>query len=172
MFSGWQTFFQMTGDVAATLTGLLFVVATLTSGRSSSTMARGVKLFTTPTVFHFASIIIISALPLAPDSEGSLPSYIIIGWAGFGLGYSGYLAFSINAIDDPTHWSDFWCYGIAPTVAYLALTAATLAAVMQLRHAVFLVSLALLILLLVAIRNAWDLVTWLAPRRNNSNDGA
>jgi hypothetical protein len=33
-------------------------------------------------------------------------------------------------------------------------------------HAVFFEALCLLGLLVVAIRNAWDLVTWLAPRRD------
>ena len=75
MFSGWQTFYQMTGEVAATLTGLLFIVASLISGRQIEKMARGVKLFTTPTVFHFASVIVISGLALASGSEGAWPGF-------------------------------------------------------------------------------------------------
>ena len=46
MFAGWQTFYQMTGEAAATLTGLLFIVASLTSGRQNPMHERGVMLFT------------------------------------------------------------------------------------------------------------------------------
>jgi hypothetical protein len=33
------------------------------------------------------------------------------------------------------------------------------------RHAPYGVALCLLLLLVIAIRNAWDLITWLAPRQ-------
>src|ERR1700728_3646185 len=65
MFSAWQNLYQMTGEAAATLIGLLFIVASLTAGRQHSPVhERGMQLFTTPTVFHLVSVLVISALTL------------------------------------------------------------------------------------------------------------
>lgn len=168
MFGSWQSFYQMTGEVAATLIGLLFIVSSLTAGRPTSAMSRGVALFTSPTVFHLTSVLVISALALAPDGEGEPRAGIMAGWAVLGLAYAVVLAVRIRSIPDPTHWSDFWWYGVAPSITYLALAAATASACAVLPHAAYFVALSLIVLLLVAIRNAWDLVTWLAPRRDLS----
>ena len=165
MFSAWQNLYQMTGEAAATLIGLLFIVASLTAGRQHSPVhERGMQLFTTPTVFHLVSVLVISALTLVPDGEG-FRTALMLGWAGFGVIYTTFLTVQLNRIEEPTHWSDFWCYGVAPTVVYLALAGATSCAWAQLPHAAYFVALCLIALLLVTIRNAWDLVTWLAPRR-------
>jgi hypothetical protein len=165
MFSGWQTFYQMTGEAAATLTGLLFIVASLTSGRPGPANERGVMLFPTPTVFHLASVLVISALALAPDWEGQSRAVLMLAWALSSLVYTTVLAIKIRAIPDATHWSDFWWYGAAPPATYLALAGATGLVCARTPHAAYFVALCLMVLLLVTIRNAWDLVTWLAPRR-------
>jgi hypothetical protein len=165
MFSGWQTFYQMTGEAAATLTGLLFIVASLTSGRQSRKHERGVMLFTTPTVFHLASVLAISALALAPDGEQSRIA-LMVGWAGLSVVYTVFLAVQLARIEDPTHWSDFWWYGVAPAAVYLALAGAAALACAHVPHAADFLALCLIALLLVTIRNAWDLVTWLALRQD------
>jgi len=168
MFSGWQSFYQMTGEVSATLIGLLFIVASFTSGRPDSPVfTRGVSLFTTPVVFHLASILVISALALVPDGVGAFRAAIMTGWALLGFGYAIGLAMRIFMISDPTHWSDSWCYGAAPALTYLALVAATGSAWVGISHGAYYIALCLIVLLLVTIRNAWDLITWLAPRRNS-----
>jgi hypothetical protein len=163
MFAGWQTFYQMTGEAAATLTGLLFIVASLNSGRNS-THERGVMLFTTPTVFHLASVLAISAIALAPDGEW-FRAALMLAWAALSVVYTAYLAAQLYRIENPSHWSDFWWYGAAPAVIYLALAGATGLTCARVPHAAYCVALCLMVLLLVTIRNAWDLVTWLAPRR-------
>ena len=172
MFSGWQAFYQMTGGAAATLTGLLFLVASLMSGRPMSASAVGVRLFTTPTVFHLASVLVISALALAPTGEGDLQSAVMTLWALFGLVYALTRAAGILRLANQTHWSDFWWYGFGPTTAYLALAGAAAATWAHAPHAVYLVALCLTALLVVSIRNGWDLVTWLAPRRDTPDSAS
>jgi hypothetical protein len=167
MFDGWQNFFGVLGAAAATLIGLLFIVVTLTSGRSASTSAQGTRLFNSPTVFHLVSVLGNSALALAPGDEEISRRVIMTGWAIVGLIYSGTLAVRLGRLKNPTHWSDFWYYGVAPTLTYMALCAANIATWARAPHAAFFEALCLLALLVVAIRNAWDLVTWLAPRRDS-----
>jgi hypothetical protein len=169
MFEGWQNFFGVLGSAAATLIGLQFVVVTLTSGRPASISTRGQQLFTSPVVFHLASVLAYSALALTPGDEEIFKCLLLSGWALVGLVYTATLAVRIARLKIHTHWSDFWFYGVAPAAAYLALCAANGAVWMQMRHAAFFEALGLLALLMVAIRNAWDLVTWLAPRRDNES---
>jgi hypothetical protein len=166
MFDGWQNFFGVLGAAAATLIGLLFIVVTLISGRPASVAAQGMKLFTGPTVFHLVSVLSNSALALAPGDEEFSRRLLMTGWASIGLVYSATLTIQLGRIKDPTHWSDVWYYGIAPMLTYLALLAANGATWIRAPHAVFFEALCLLGLQVVAIRNAWDLVTWLAPRRD------
>ncbi len=167
MFSGWQTFYQLTGSAAGELIGLLFIVATLTSRRSSPGSEQGVKVFTTPTVFHLALVLVVSALALAPGAEIDSASLVMTICALIGGGYAVAIGARITKLPTHTHWTDVWFYGAAPVAAYLALATSAGAAWARIPHAAYAVGLSLLILLLLAIRNAWDLITWLAPRRSD-----
>jgi hypothetical protein len=69
----------------------------------------------------------------------------------------------LNAAEPP-HWSDLWCYGVAPVGIYLGLTGVIAAAFWgRSSWAPYAMGGLLLSLLLLAIRNAWDLVTWMTP---------
>jgi hypothetical protein len=166
MFEGWQAFYQLTGGASATLIGLLFLVVSLTSGRQVSASTLGLRLFMTPTFFHLVSVLVISGAAVAPAGEGDAQSAFITVWAGCGLVYGLFRCFGLRALSNPSHWSDFWWYGFIPTIAFAALTAAAGAAWLHAPHAVHFTALCLMALLVAAIRNAWDLVTWLAPRRD------
>jgi hypothetical protein len=166
MFAGWQTFYQMTGEAAATLTGLLFIVASLMAGRQRAASEQGVAMFTTPTVFHLVSVLVISGLALAPGGSGAVQNLLMIAWAIGGLAYSVTRTLGIRGMSKIPHWTDFWWYGYVPATVYVALALATATAWLRAPHGVFFLGLCLLALLVLAIRNAWDLVTWLAPRRD------
>jgi lysylphosphatidylglycerol synthetase-like protein (DUF2156 family) len=166
MFEGWQSFYQMTGGAAATLVGLLFIVATLTTARDPAVLSPGMRLFTTPTVFHFASVLVISGLALAPGGEIGWAKLLMAAWALVGLIHAVRIAIGLSRVENPTHWSDFWWYGVGTAAAYVVVAGAALLACERMAHAAFYLALGLLALLVVTIRNAWDLVTWLAPRRD------
>ena len=171
MFAGWQAFYQMTGGAAATLTGLMFIVASLATGlRPAEAATVGQRLFTTPTVFHLVSVLVISALVLIPAGEGLPQVTLMIAWSGAGLIYGLGRVVGILRLPNRSHWSDFWWYAFAPAVTYVALAAASVSAWLGSPRAAFGVALCLTTLLVVAIRNAWDLVTWLAPRRNGPGE--
>jgi hypothetical protein len=165
MFAGWQTFYQMTGEAAATLTGLLFLVVSLMSGRPVPSTSLGNRLFTSPTVFHMVSVLVISAVALAPAGVGDLQSMAVLVWAGLGAAHALMCAVRLSRLSNPSHWSDFWWYGFAPSAAYLVLAVAAALTWVHIPYAAYLVAASLMALLVGAIRNAWDLVTWLAPRR-------
>ena len=165
MFAAWQPFYQMTGGAAATLTGLLFLVISLMAGRELSTTSQGTRFFTTPTMFHLVSVLVISGLALSPGNGIGYQNIIMIAWAAGGLVYTLTRAIGIRGLSTIPHWSDFWWYGFWPAAIYVALAAATATAWLRAPHGVYVLSLCVTALLVLAIRNAWDLVTWLAPRR-------
>jgi hypothetical protein len=155
--AGWDNFYFMLGSAAAGLIGLLFVVVTLTSGFERSEALRGARLYTTPTVIHFGVVLSISAVAIAPRLPGSITVVIIGVIALLGLAYALRSAVGIlkpRQGAEPPHWSDSWFYGLTPAAIYLGLGSVAAALYAQ-----------LLALLLVSIRNAWDLVTWIAPKR-------
>ena len=163
----WQSFYQVTGSASGAIIGLLFIVATLTSSTPESGVTQGVKLFTTPTVVHLALVLALSALALVPPHEAVLAKSAALACAGGGFTYATVVAVQLQRLPKHTHWSDVWFYGAAPMAVYLGLVLAVVATCAGRAHAGLALALTLLVLLMLAIRNAWDLVTWLAPRRTN-----
>jgi hypothetical protein len=66
-FSGWENFYVIVGSSAGALIGLQFVVMTLIASRPTKP---GQELagaaFGTPVVLHFASVLLLSAVVVAP----------------------------------------------------------------------------------------------------------
>ena len=171
MFHGWDSFYLMIGSAAAGLIGLLFVVATLTAGRDHTSAMRGASLYMSPTVFHFAVVLVISAATQAPGLARTTAGMIIgvAALAGFIYGVSVTLRLRRPNTQSPPHWTDLWCYGVYPTAIYLGLGVGAAGAGTEASWAADSVAITLLALLLLGIRNAWDLVTWLAPRRSDES---
>ncbi len=166
MFEGWTDYFVLLGTAAGGLIGLLFVVVTLTANIERSRALRAAGIYMTPIAVHFGAVLSISAATLVPrltppQTAGVIALLALIGISAAGRTCLGILEFRRGA--DPPHWSDFWGYGIGPATAYLLLEAAALGVWRGAAWAVYLLAAVLLTLMLLAIRNAWDLITWMAP---------
>ena len=166
MFAHWDSYYLLIGTAAGALIGLLFVVATLNAGREVSTVTRGTQTYLTPTVFHFAMVVVVSALATAPELPARFVGPALAACALAGLLYSVWVCarLSQNKLEGQ-HWSDFWYFGAAPVATYLALGATAAAVWMAPATVPYDAAFLLLVLMLLSIRNAWDLVTWLAPRQ-------
>lgn len=166
-FDGWSWFYAVTGESAAALIGLLFIVTTISPPQTDANVSSmGTRLFTTPTVAALALVLVISALALAPGSETGSACLLMTAAAATALLYAAKISVRLFRIQDKTHWSDPWFYGAAPVAVYVALAVSAISAWRRAPHAAYALGLVLLVLLMLAIRNAWDLVTWLAARRN------
>jgi hypothetical protein len=174
MFEGWDNYFGMLGTAAAGLIGLLFVVVTLTTGFDRSRALRAGGIYLTPIAVHFGVVLSISACTLVPRlTPPQLAALIAIFTV---LGFSASMRTCFGIVDfhksaDPPHWSDFWGYGAAPAAAYLLLALGAAGVWRRAEWATYLLAAVLLVLLLVAIRNAWDLLTWMAPGRDSGQAG-
>ena len=165
MFQGWDNFYFLIGSAAGSLIGLLFVVVTLTAGAERSTAMRGARIYMTPTAVHFGVVLSASAVALAPGLAISarvaiFATIAIVGLANTVRACVG-LATPRPGVEQ--HWSDIWMYGLAPAALYLGLCDAVFSVWSGAQWAADAMAGALLAILLVAIRNAWDLVTWIAP---------
>ena len=56
-------------------------------------------------------------------------------------------------------------YALLPIVAYLLVTAAGVSLLRQSQRSFDILALALILLLLLGIRNAWDMTVWIIDRR-------
>ena len=64
--AAWETFFFLIGSSAAALTGLQFVVIALIAESSRRATPREIEAFSTPTIVHFAGVLLMSAIVSAP----------------------------------------------------------------------------------------------------------
>ncbi|HWE46307.1 MAG TPA: hypothetical protein VG407_09800 [Caulobacteraceae bacterium] len=165
MFHGWDNFFLTTGPAAGSLIGLLFVVVTLTAGRDRDSTLRGAALYLTPTVFHFGVVMAMSAAAMAPGLTSDQTALVLGAISLYGVGYTLIIALRLGKADGNVkpHWSDIWMYGVTPPIVYLLLLGATALEFVQPKLAPYVVAALLMTLLFMGIRNAWDLVTWMAP---------
>jgi hypothetical protein len=161
MLDGWHAFYILLGTAAAALVALLFVAVSIGAGFLSRESASATRTFMSPIIFHYASVLFLSLIVLIPTHTAISLATAIGVVAAVGLLYS--VMILIRVIRDPVgDTADALAYGACPLVAYAG--ASVLAT-------------ALLVLLLVNIRNAWDLAVALArcqtehDRQSRANPG-
>jgi hypothetical protein len=166
MFEGWDGYFVLLGTAAGGLIGLLFVVASLTGNIERSRALWAAGIYMTPIAVHFAFVLSISAITQVPRLSPPQTAVLIGGFALLGLSAAVRSCLGITETrkgPNPPHWSDFWGYGAAPAAIYVLALGLAAAIAARAEWAVQALAALLLILLLLAIRNAWDLITWMAP---------
>jgi hypothetical protein len=62
----WDSFYVIVGSAAGALIGLMFVVMALIADRPLLRAAEAGAAFATPTIVHFSSVLLLSALQRAP----------------------------------------------------------------------------------------------------------
>lgn len=172
LFENWGEFYLLAGSAAAVLIGLIFVVVTLMSDRPRSSVLAGSRLYMGPVVLHVSFVLALSAAALAPGISGREFAIVAGVVALWGLGRGVMSVRGIRALggNDTPHWTDVWFYGVVPGLLYLALAGVALGFWSGATWAVYGVAGVITGLLLISVRNEWDLVTWLAPRPDVRGD--
>ncbi len=168
LLTPWSNFYVMTGSSAAALTGLMFVVISLSTG-SRRTTHDGVSTFNTPTVVHFCAALVISAV-LSVPWRSFLPPAILLGLGGlFGVAYVLVLAHRARQLRMYTPDLEDWvCYTVLPLISYGAVLAGAIFLPAAPGEALFAFGGAALLLVLLGIRNAWDVVTFITMRQSGT----
>jgi hypothetical protein len=154
----WSNFYVITSAAAATLLGLLFVVITLAAGRRLKYTTPHIRLYLTPAVIYFSSVLLMSALLTVPN-QTRLTAVICICLEGaVGLGYSGSLAIRRGAGSAFYEArSDLFPYVLFPFAAYALMVAGGLLLLRRPEIGLDLVAAGMLVLLGIAIRNSWSI---------------
>jgi amino acid transporter len=171
LLSQWQNFYMMVGTAAATLTGLMFVVTTLIAGIDAhlSTLNAAVSAFNTPTVVQFGTALLLAGILSAPWQTLSSLS-LLLGLVG--LGMVCYSVIVLRRMRWVPHYEstleDWLWYLVLPLFAHILLIVAAFVLLGHPAPALYLVGATMIVLLLTGIRNAWDMVTFLAVERAHS----
>ena len=169
--AGWDNFYVIIGSTAGGLTGLTFVVIALLRDSGQTVRPTGVGAFVTPTIVHFCGVLTLAAFMSMPhQGTAALSAGLAVGGlAGVAYGCS----IGVNMWRIATRETRYvpvredWIWNvILPTTAYIALI---VMAVLLWEHvtqaALYGVAMLVLALLLMGVRNAWDLVVWISMDR-------
>lgn len=160
----WHDFHLLLGGAAATLMGLTFVAVTLAPDVISSRATTATRAFITPIVAFFATVLVVCVVLLVPHLT---PAVIVVFFAVAGItglvyivstGVHGQWRELQLGIDD---W--MWYVGF-PLLSYSAILASAVATWKTLWWAPYVDAAGVLLLLVVGIRNAWDVVLVIAKR--------
>jgi len=167
----WVTFYVIVGSAAAVLIGLIFVVITLIVQTRLPVNTGGIAAYTTPTVVSFGVALFLAALLSAPWPT-LIPPALMLGLCGLaGTLYSATVIQRQRRLESYTPVLEDWVwYGVSPLVAYLALVVAAPLLPVSPEPALFLIGAVMALLMFNGIRNAWDIVTYLAVERVSRQD--
>ena len=176
MFDHWSDFFLLAGSAAAVLIGLIFVVISLLQDRSRSTVLAGSRLYMGPIVLGISFVLTLSAAALTPGvgrcAFAALTGVVAV-W-GLVRGIMSTVGIQrLSHIDDEApHWTDLWFYGVFPVAVYSALGLDAIAFWEGWWWAQKGIAAVITVSLLLAIRNEWDLITWITPRGDDEPPSA
>jgi len=160
----WHEFYLLIGTAAAALVALLFVAASVGAGLLNMDPNGPTRTYVSPIAFHFTSAFFVSAVALVP-SHTLLTLGIMVGANAIaGMIYSAYVTRRLFT-DDISDTADRFCYGILPFIAYATGIGAACLIFRRSVHAPEFLAATVMVLLIVNIRNAWDLMLSLSRRR-------
>jgi hypothetical protein len=153
----WASFYVTMSAAAATLIGLLFVVIALAGGGSVKDASEGmakIRVYLTPTIIYFASVLFVAALLIFPN-HSRLTAGSCIAIAGVaGLLYSGW--FLVGG-DKRSYYKrlDRVPYAVLPFAVYGVLGWGGVMLLRDMMGGLTLAAIGMLLLLAVGIRNSW-----------------
>jgi hypothetical protein len=160
--AGWENFYVIVGSAAGALIGLQFVVMTLIATRSIGPgRAQGADAFATPTIVHFGTVLLLSAIACIPWQTllGPAVSYRVLALLGMLYELVVIRRMRTQNVYKPV-LEDWAFHALLPFAAYATLATSAWLAVLHAASAMFGVAAAALLLLFVGIHNAWDAVTY------------
>jgi len=172
--AGWENFYVIVGSSAGALIGLQFVVITLIADMPIAPgLAQAADAFATPTIVHFGTALLLSAVLNAPW-HGIGSAAVLWGLVGLvGVVYTVIVARRQRAQTAyKPEFEDWLFHGLLPFTTYSMLAVSAFAARSHVRGALFGVGAAALLLLFIGIHNAWDNVTYHVFVKNTENTEA
>lgn len=161
----WHEFYLLLGTVAGALVALLFVAVSVAVGYLTEERSIANRFFLTPIVIHFSSVVLISALALAPEKMPLLIEVLLGANGAIGIVVSAAVLYRVWSMHSSgIYIVDHLGYGLGPLVSYTVILAAAVCAARGVEWSAFLLAGGVLLLLMINIRNAWDMMLSLVRR--------
>jgi hypothetical protein len=163
ILTSWESFYVIVGSSGAALTGLQFVVIALIADSETKGGSKEIAAFGTPTVVHFCTVLLVSAILSAPWGTLAGPA-VVLGATGIaGLVYAAIVTMRTRRQTAYKPELEDWIWHVVlPFVAHGGLLLAAVLLPYRARVALFIVAGVSLLFLFIGIHNAWDTVTYIA----------
>ena len=164
MLEGWHEFYAVLGTGSAALVALLFVAVSVGASALTPARASATRTFMSPVVFHYTNILFLSLIALIPTQTPTIFGLIIGIAAAASFVYSTVI-FVMLCRTPMADLADRLAYGLVPFGAYASgLVSSYLLLTQSVAAGLDVLAGAALLLLVVNIRNAWDLMLAMARR--------
>jgi hypothetical protein len=161
----WHEFYLLLGTAAAALVALQFVAASLGAGFLSFETAAASRIYMTPVIVHFSSVLFACATGLIPWHHATTFALSLGVASAIGTVYSVHLSIRVfRDGGDDIEFDDKLCHGALPPIGYALGVASAAMFHLDSPYAAATLAVALLLLLGVNIRNAWDLTLFMARK--------
>jgi hypothetical protein len=163
----WHEFYSTLGESAATMIALLFVAASIGSGVFRADRRAAQRVFLSASVVHFGGVLAVSLIVLAPIQHNGLFGAMILACGLFGLAYN--VVVWRDAVRDGVLRSidleDRVWYAVLPFLTYLLEVGAGITLFEGATIGCMILAVTVGALMMIAIRNAWDITIWSMTRR-------
>ncbi len=166
----WHDVYMLAGTAAATLMGLTFVVVTLSPRDIGESLMTGVKSFTTPILAFFATVVLVSLLMLAPWLTPRPPAATLGILGLIGVFYMISTGAYARWRESKLGFDDLIWYIVLPFIAYTALVPVAVFMWMGAAWALYGIASVVVLLLIIGIRNAWDVVLFMAIQTREKSE--
>jgi len=162
----WHEFYLLVGTAGVTLTGLLFVVVSLGPRVVADHQATGVRAFISPNAVYFTTALVVSAVLMVPSLPAMAIGALLCLGAVASLGYLAYTKVHQQWRHNKLPFLDWiWFVGL-PIAGYVLLLLSGIGFLLQAALSMHGVAVGLILLLVIGIRNAWDLVIWISQQEH------
>jgi hypothetical protein len=163
----WSDFYLLLGTASGAFVALLFVAISVGVGFFTDHNIGGTRTFTSPVIVHFSAVLFVSALAMAPTHV----PWLFVGVLGLtgivGAGVGVLITVNIIRFENKSGITlfDHFAHGAIPLFAYTVLVFDAALFALKWPWAPELLAAALL-LLLINIRNTWDLMLTVIRRQS------
>jgi hypothetical protein len=156
LLHAWRDFFIVTATAGASLIGAMFVVVSIGIGFLTRERLSGTHAYITSTVVHMGVVVLASLLTMVPPIEWASFGGVLIFGGIVGLAYEVATALGVHRFS--VDWTDYVWYGAVPLICYAGFIAAGAMSIAGKAGTVDVLALAVLLLLICGVRNAWDMI--------------
>jgi hypothetical protein len=160
----WHDFYILVGTASATLVGLMFVTISFGSRFITEQSLPSLRVYVSPTLIHFIYVLVIATVVMIPTLTrmplGVL--LVLVGLLSFGRALWMTPFMRQQQRQQGTDKGDWVWYLIVPSISYLLFVGTGIGLLLGLNQALNALAAATILLPVNGIRNAWDMVVWIA----------